>query len=76
MPNSKSDQQFANPQTVVVATATVAQLAEQSLRKRRVVGSSPTGGSSFFPILFLDPLLYVLTNIHIGIAYFSTMLAE
>jgi hypothetical protein len=26
--------------------------------------------------LFLDPLLYVLTNIHIGIAYFSTMLAE
>lgn len=36
---------FASFAKLRLRPATVAQLAEQSLRKRRVVGSSPTGGS-------------------------------
>ncbi len=40
-----------------IKTALLAQLAERSLSKRKVGGSIPPGGSSFFPYAQINHLL-------------------
>ena len=43
---------YESLQVVPLDDAAIAQLAEHPLSKRKVVGSSPTGGSLFLSILF------------------------
>ena len=48
-----------------IISAAIAQLAEHPLSKRKVVGSSPTGGSLLLLFYFFLILLYVKLKIQI-----------